>query len=130
MIKQSKEFLKLVGAMVAQARISKGLLQEQVATMLCVSRPQVANIETGTCGTTPEMMFKLSVILNCPIGDLFPTPDQYKPKLKIPPPRKSKPKRKVRGPNTSKPAYLLVKENEELKKQLEQYNKQKEVSNG
>lgn len=130
MIKQDKEFLKLVGALVTQARTSKGLPQEQVAMMLSISRPQVTNIETGTCGTTPEMMLKLSVIFNCPIGDLFPTPDIYKPKLKIPPPKEVKSGRKVRGPNTYKPAYLIMKENEELKKQLEQFNKAKEVTNG
>jgi transcriptional regulator with XRE-family HTH domain len=121
MVKKDKEFLKCVGALVAEARIKKGLLQEEVATMLRVSRPQVVNIEKGNSGTTPETMLKLAIILNCSISDLFPSPEQYKPKLKIPSPRKVKAGRKGRGPNTSKPTYLVMRENEELKKQLEQY---------
>jgi transcriptional regulator with XRE-family HTH domain len=123
-----KEFLKIVGALIAKARINKGLVQEQVASMVGLSRPQVCNIEKGIGGTTSETMFKLSIIFDCPIGDLFPSSDRYKPKLKIPPPRNTRPGRKERGPNTSKLAYQVMKENEELKKQLEQY-KQKEVNN-
>lgn len=121
MTKQDKEFMKIVGALISEARIKNGLIQEQLAVMLGLSRPQICNIESGNYTTTPENMLKLSVIFNCPISDLFPTPEQYKPKLKIPPQRKSKTERKERGPNTSKPTYLVMKENEELKKQLEQY---------
>jgi DNA-binding XRE family transcriptional regulator len=126
MIKQDKEFLKLVGALICLARINKGLLQEQVASMLGLSRPQMCNIEKGVCGTTPEIMFKMAAIFNCSIVDLFPTADQYKPKLKMPTARRTKPGRKLQGPRTMKPAYLVMKENEELKKQLEQYINQKE----
>lgn len=129
MIKPDKEFLQLVGALIAQARINKGLVQEQVANMLSINRSQIANIEKGASGTTNEIMFKLSIIFDCSVGCLFPSPEQYKPKLKIPPPRKTKRGRKERGPNTSKPVYLVMRENEELKKQLEQYQKQKDANN-
>lgn len=120
MNKKNKEFLQIVGARIKEARISTGLLQEQVATMLNLSRVQITNIESGTCGTTPEIIYKLSVIFNCSIIDLYPLPDQYKPKLKLLPPIKLKKARKFRGPNTAIPAYLLKKENEELKKELQQ----------
>lgn len=120
MTKQDKEFMKIVGARISEARIKNGLIQEQLAVMLGLSRPQICNIESGNYTTTPENMLKMSVIFNCSIGDLFPSPEQYKPKLKMPPPRKAKENRKERGPNTSKPAYLLQKENQELKKQINQ----------
>lgn len=123
MKKPDKEFLHIVGALIAEARIKNGLLQEQVATMLGLCRTQITNLESGNFSTTPENIFKLSIIFNCSISDLFPSPEQYKPKLTIPPPRNIKKDRKVRGPNTSKPAYLLQKENELLKKQLEQITK-------
>ena len=120
MTKRDKEFQKIVGARILVARINSGLVQEQVAAMLNLSRPQMTNIETGTCGTTPEMMYKLSVIFNCSVIDLFPLPNQYKPKFKLPPVKIKKPGRKVCGPRTKIPAYLLVKENEQLKKELQQ----------
>lgn len=120
MNKKDKEFLHIVGIRIMNARIRSGLLQEQVATMLNFSRPQITNIETGNCGTTPEIIYKLSVIFNCPIADLYPLSDQYKPKFKVPPPRKARQGRKVRGPNTTVPAYLLAKENEQLKIELQQ----------
>ncbi len=120
MNKKDKEFIQIVGIRVMNARVKAGLLQEQVAAMLNLSRPQIANIETGNCGTTPEIMYKLSVIFNCAIADLFPLLDQYKPKFKLPPARKSRQGRKVRGPNTTIPAYLLAKENEQLKKEMQQ----------
>jgi transcriptional regulator with XRE-family HTH domain len=125
MIRQDKELLQWIGSLISKARIENSLIQEQVANMLCVSRAQIANIERGN-GTTPEMMLKLAAIFNCSVADLFPSPDQYKPKLKMPAPRKTKPGRKERGPVTSKPSFLMIKENEELKKQLEQYINQKE----
>lgn len=120
MKKGDKEFMKIVGGLITEARIKSGLLQEQVAIMVGIHRTQITNIESGNYSTTPENMFKLSIIFNCSVADLFPTHDQYKPKLKLPPPKKTKPGRKERGPNTSKPAYLLQKENEELKKQIDQ----------
>lgn len=123
MKKMDKEFSKLVGDLIKGARIKNGLIQEQVANMLGITRPQICNIESGNYCTTPENIFKLSIIFNCSVADLFPSREQYKPKLTIPPPRKIKKERKVRGPNTSKPAYLLQKENELLKKQLEQLTK-------
>lgn len=120
MNKKDTEFMHIVGIRIMNARIKAGLLQEQVAAMLNFSRPQVCNIETGNSSTTPEIMYKMSVIFNCPIADLYPLPDQYKPKFKVPPPRKVRQGRKVRGPNTTVPAYLLAKENEQLKKELQQ----------
>ena|ERR1700760_725369 len=124
MVKQSKEFRQLFGALISEARKRKGFSQGQVANMLSISRTQIVNIEKGTSGTTPEIILKLAIIYECPIGDLFPSPDKYKPKIKIPPPKKTRPGRKERGPNTSRPTYLVLKENEELKKQIEQLNKQ------
>ena len=118
MNKADKEFQKIVGARILEARINAGLVQEQVAAMLNFSRSQLTNIEIGTCGTTPETIYKLSVIFNCSVVDLFPLPNQYKPKFKLPPTKIKKPGRKVNGPHTKTPAYLLVKENEQLKKEL------------
>lgn len=109
MVKRDKEFIKLVGTLVANARIKNGLLQADVGVMLGFSRAQMAHIEKGTYGPTPEMMFKLAIIFKCPIEELFPSPDQYKPKIKIPPPRETKVGRKVRGPN-------LIKKNTEWTK--------------
>ncbi len=116
---QDKELLQWIGSTIAKVRIENGLIQGQVADMLSISRSQVANIERGK-GTTPEMLFKLAIIFNCSIADLFPTPEQYKPKLKIPAPRPKKKRQKERGPSTSNTSFLIMKENEELKKQLEQ----------
>ena len=88
MEKRDIEFIKIVAALITKARLKKGLTQVQVAAMLGVTGPQMNNIEKGVCRTKSEIIFKLSVIFECPIADLFPSLEIYKPKLELPPSRK------------------------------------------
>lgn len=52
-------------------RFEKGLTQQDMADMACISRPAYNSIELGKVEPQIKTMQKLSKALDMPIGDIF-----------------------------------------------------------
>ncbi len=66
-----------MGSRIKSMRLSKGLLQTEVAKKLGLSQTHMSNLERGRTGITLENMAKLVDIFDCSIDYLvFGTPDR------------------------------------------------------
>jgi len=61
-----------VGDMIAKHRIAKGLTQLELAMTVGVSRPQVANIESGRHDPPVSKLRAYADALGCQLKDLIP----------------------------------------------------------
>ena len=56
-----------IGAAIRKARIAEGLTQSQLADLLGVSQPTIANVETGSSGLGLDLLDALEEILGISI---------------------------------------------------------------
>ena len=62
---------EIVSNNLKSARVKKGLLQDDVARLLGVSRQTVSNIERDPSGVTLSKFIKLADIYECPVSYFF-----------------------------------------------------------
>lgn len=60
--------------MLKEIRKSKGLSQQQLANLLCVTQPSVHNWEIGLCLPQIQTFFRLCELLDCTPSDLLQPP--------------------------------------------------------
>jgi len=60
-----------VGQAVYEARIARGLRQEDLAALVDRSRPAIANIETGAARPSLEVLTRIAVVLGVPVDSLL-----------------------------------------------------------
>lgn len=66
-----KDKYKLLGLNIAYYRKLNGYTQEAFAEKLEIDRTTVSKIELATCGTSLDLLFDISELLNIPINKLF-----------------------------------------------------------
>lgn len=64
--------LKYVGHQIQQRRIKKGLTQRELSVGLDISRASVNRLEGGYYGVSGAILWKVAILLECKIDDLFP----------------------------------------------------------
>ncbi|KCZ48440.1 helix-turn-helix domain-containing protein [Hyphomonas sp. CY54-11-8] len=70
---QQTEFNESIGRRIRDLRKSKGLTQEQFATLSGFSRGTIANIETGRQAMSAHQVYHVATVLGLQsIGELFP----------------------------------------------------------
>jgi len=62
-----------LGSLVRAARLAQQMTQDDVASRVGLSRPQIANIEGGRCDVPTKTLVALAAALGCQPGELLPT---------------------------------------------------------
>ncbi len=70
------EKLERIGKKIKLTRIAKGIRQYDAAKALGISQAHLSNIERGRNSFTLETLFKLSELLECPVGEFFRDADK------------------------------------------------------
>ena len=65
------EKYKLLGLNVAYYRHRRGLTQEQLAEKVNIDRTHVGNLEVARTGTSLDVVFRISDVLEVPVYKLF-----------------------------------------------------------
>jgi len=60
-----------IGLRVKHARTRKNISQEKLAEVLCISRSQLASLETGARGPSLELLIDIANTLKVPISELL-----------------------------------------------------------
>lgn len=60
-----------------ELRIKNDLSQEDLGSMVGLSRTSLCNLEAGEHGMTPTLVFRLCAVFNCDYAELFPTPEEH-----------------------------------------------------
>jgi putative transcriptional regulator len=68
----SKELNQYIGKRVHELRKGLGLNQDNIASVLNISRASIVNIESGRHGMSIENIIMICRLFNCTPNDLFP----------------------------------------------------------
>jgi len=69
--------LQVFGENLRLVRKEKGITQEELATLIGLTRTSVTNMESGKQDTPISTMVKITRALGCDIIDLFPNSKEY-----------------------------------------------------
>lgn len=60
----------MIGKNIRAYRLYNRLKQSELAQLIGVSAGMISNLETGRCGLSVELLFRLAHALNCRMSDL------------------------------------------------------------